>query len=88
MAGAEGIDWFAFVLGVLAGFGLCWVLARRRRRGTTPPGPLQAIELPADVKAIVLRYRAEGRSLDAIRMVRERTGCDLRTAKYLVDHLR
>lgn len=87
MTGDPAIDWTSFVLGVAAGFTLCFLLMRRKRVQNPPP-PVQPIELPPDLKALVLLYRADGRLIEAIKLVRERTGCDLRTAKYLVEHVR
>jgi ribosomal protein L7/L12 len=61
---------------------------RRKGRLSAPPPPIAPIELPPELRAIVLRYRAEGRTVDAVKIVRERMGCDLRTARHLVDHVR
>lgn len=47
-----------------------------------------AYRIAPHLKALVLLYRADGRLIEAIKLVRERTGCDLRTAKYLVEHVR
>lgn len=88
MAGEAAFDWFAFALGVLSGFVLCFWLMRRRARLHHPPAQIEPVELSPDLRAQVLRYRAEGRALDAIKLVRSRTGCDLQTAKYLVDDVR
>ena len=81
MAGDPVFDWVAFVLGVVAGFGACFMLMRRKGRVSAPPPPIAPIELPPELRAIVLRYRAEGRAIDAVKIVRERMGCDLRTAR-------
>jgi hypothetical protein len=88
MAGGSTFDWISFALGVLVGIAICFLLMRRKRAQVSPAPPLQAIELPSDLKAIVLLYRADGRLIDAVKLVRERTGCDLRTAKYLVEQVR
>lgn len=88
MAGDVAIDWSSFALGALAGFISCWILMRRKRLQKPTASPVQPIELPSDLKALVLLYRADGRLIDAIKLVRERTGCDLRTAKHLVEHIR
>jgi hypothetical protein len=78
----------AFALGTVSGFMLCLVLLRRKRNRPAPPPMSQPVELPPDVKSLVHLYRSEGRTVDAIKLVRERTGCDLATAKNLVDHVR
>ena len=88
MLGDPVIDWTSFAFGALAGFVLCFVLLRRRRAIPLPPEPIAPIEMPSDLKPIILLYKAEGRTIEAIKLVRERTGCDLRTAKHLVDHVR
>lgn len=88
MDGTADFDWFAFAMGVCAGFVLCFWLMRRKLRPKAPASHVQAIELPPDLRAQVLRYRAEGHVIDAIKLVRSRTGCDLRTAKHLVDGVR
>ena len=88
MTGDAITDWTSFALGAVAGFTLCFLLMRRKRMQSQPAPPLQPVELPPDLKALVLRYRADGRLIDAIKLVRERTGCDLRTAKYLVERVR
>ena len=88
MTGEPTIDWISFALGVLIGIAICFLLMRRKRAQAPPAQPLQPIELPQDLKALVLLYRADGRSIEAIKLVRERIGCDLRTAKYLIEHVR
>lgn len=88
MTGDPAIDWTSFALGVIVGFALCFLLFRRKGAARLPESPIQPVELPPDLQGLVRLYRAEGRSIEAIKLVRERMGCDLRTAKYLVDHLR
>ena len=88
MAGDLAIDWTSFAIGTVAGFISCWILMRRKRVQKPTASPVQPTELPPDLKALVLLYRADGRLIEAIKLVRERTGCDLRTAKYLVEHVR
>ncbi len=83
-----GLDWLSFALGLLAGVILTWILRRRRRQGPEPLQPIQPRELHGELKALVLLYRADGRIIEAIKLVREQLECDLRTAKYLVEHVR
>jgi ribosomal protein L7/L12 len=45
------------------------------------------VQIPGDVKQTVLKLRAEGRTIEAIKLVRERTGCDLQAAKIAVEQL-
>ncbi len=88
MSGDPAIDWTSFAFGALAGFAICFLFFGRKRALPPQSEPITAIELPPDLKSLVLLYRAEGRTIEAIKLVRERTGCDLRTAKYLVEHVR
>ena len=83
-----GLDWLSFALGLLAGVILTWILRRCRRQGPEPLQPIQPRELHGELKALVLLYRADGRIIEAIKLVREQLECDLRTAKYLVEHVR
>jgi hypothetical protein len=83
------VDPGSFFFGMVAGALFCFAALRRQALGrdldATPPGP---IEVPADVRAQALSLHAEGRLIDAIKLVRERTGCDLKAAKAFVDSLR
>jgi hypothetical protein len=83
------VDPGSFFAGMVAGALFCFAALRRQAQGrdldAPPPGP---IEVPADVRAQALLLRAEGKAIDAIKLVRERTGCDLKTAKEFVDRLR
>ncbi len=90
MFGDIGFDWLTFGLGMACGIVLMLV-ARRRRAGPTAPdrdGPSQPPMLPSEVHAQVLLLRAQGRTIEAIKLVRSRTGCDLKAAKDTVDRLR
>jgi ribosomal protein L7/L12 len=85
------IDPVSFLLGLLAGVVLAiWIVARRRRNArpdlSTPPAP--ARELTGDIRAAALKLRAEGKTIDAIKLVRERTGIGLKEAKDVVDAMR
>lgn len=91
MFGDTGFDWMTFGLGVLCGVLLMLVVRRRQSRAgprdlAAPPLPPPV--LPADVHAQVLLLRAQGRTIEAIKLVRDRTRCDLKTAKDVVDRLR
>lgn len=88
MAGDPAIDWTSFAFGALVGFAICFLFFRRKRALPPQAEPMAPIELPPDLKSLVLLYRADGRTIEAIKLIRERTGCDLRTAKYLVEHVR
>lgn len=85
-------DWTSFLSGLAAG-ALAIVAAGRFRRGrrdlvAPPPLPRAAAELPHEIRALALRLRAEGRTIEAIKLVRERTGLDLKAAKQTVEDLR
>jgi hypothetical protein len=78
---------FSFVIGMAAGLGLAaiFVWARRPRVSLDhppafPPRPLDPA-LERDVWDLVSR----GRKIEAIKLVREATGCDLKTAKERVE---
>lgn len=91
----SGYDWVAFV----SGFGVALLLALllRWRRGcrqnlTVPTQAAVKAQLaagiPADIRAKALRLKAGGEFIEAVKLVRERTGCDLKAAKDAVDGLR
>jgi ribosomal protein L7/L12 len=84
----SGIDWFSFALGFIAAIALFAVIRRRKHRVDLDAPPALPVDLPGELKAVVLKYRAEGRTIEAIKLVRERTGCDLKSAKDYVDRLR
>ncbi|RDV02729.1 hypothetical protein DXH95_12340 [Sphingorhabdus pulchriflava] len=88
MTGDGEFDWLSFALGLFAGVVLSWILNRRRKLQIEPVQPIEPRELHGDLKALVLLYRADGRKIEAIKLVREQLDCDLRTAKYLVEHVR
>lgn len=88
MSGDPVFDWVAFFLGTVAGFAACFMLMRRKRRALAPPLPIAPVELPPELRSLVLRYRAEGRAMEAVKILRERMGCDLQTARHLVDDVR
>jgi ribosomal protein L7/L12 len=86
-------DWPSFLFGAIIGGTLMLVLMLRRRRReakrvdlVAPPAPLP--EISAEIRSSVLKMRAEGRSIDAIKLVRERIGVDLKTAKDIVERMR
>jgi hypothetical protein len=87
-------DWTAFGSGFLVAV-LIIVLIRWRRtlRRTdslsTPPRPIPFItDLSPDLRAQILRLKAEGHMIAAIKLARERTGLGLAEAKQLVEHIR
>jgi hypothetical protein len=94
VAGGE-YDWTAFA----SGFGLALLLTillrwrKGRRRDLSAPTDAAikaqlAAGIPADIRAKALRLKAEGEFIEAVKLVRERTGCDLKSAKDAVDGLR
>ena len=64
----------------------------RRADLTKPTGAAVKVQfaagIPHDSRAQALRLKAEGNFIEAVKLVRERTGCDLKTAKDAVDGLR
>jgi ribosomal protein L7/L12 len=88
-------DWMAFVSGFGVALLLALLLRWRRGRRQNLAVPTQAAVkaqlaagIPADIRAKALRLKAEGEFIEAVKLVRERTGCDLKTAKDAVDSLR
>jgi large subunit ribosomal protein L7/L12 len=90
-----GYDWTAFASGfgvaLLLGLLLRW--RKGRRKDLIAPSQAEvtvrlAAGIPGEIRAQTLRLKAEGRSIEAIKLVRERTGCDLKAAKDAVDALR
>lgn len=92
----DGLDTLTYwILGLLF-FGLVLlfeqVLRLRRRvqqleRATRPSMPSSAAELPAALQEQVWRLVQGGKKIEAIRVVRDRTGLGLKEAKELVDRL-
>jgi DNA-binding MarR family transcriptional regulator len=88
----ESFDLISFGLGVLAGslVVFLWRLKKRQLKRpdlSKPPKALQQVNISPEVRSAVLKFRAEGRTIEAIKMLRERLGVDLKTAKNLVDRL-
>jgi ribosomal protein L7/L12 len=86
-------DWPSFIFGAVIGGVLMLVLTLRRRRReakradlVAPSAPLP--EISPEIRSAVLKLRAEGRSIDAIKLVRERIDVDLTTAKDIVERMR
>jgi ribosomal protein L7/L12 len=86
-------DWSFFLFGAVIGGTLMLVLTFRRRRReakradlVAPPPP--APEISPEIRSAVLKLRAEGRGIDAIKLVRERVNVDLKTAKDIVERMR
>jgi hypothetical protein len=86
-------DWPSFLFGTVIGGVLMLVLTLRRRRReakrtdlVSPPVPMP--EVSPEIRSAVLKLRAEGRSIDAVKLVRERIKVDLKTAKDIVEGMR
>jgi hypothetical protein len=91
----DGIDWYSFVAGFAAALILMlfwrWRKGRRRRQtDLTAPPPASPVvaSLPADLRAQVLLLKANGRQIEAIKIVRSRMVIDLAAAKDVVDKVR
>jgi hypothetical protein len=85
------MDWISFLSGFAAGaITLLWLQRRKRpdKRAHLDQLPLPPPVLPHDLKQQVLKLRAEGRLIEAVKLVRERMGCGLKEAKDAVDALR
>jgi ribosomal protein L7/L12 len=94
LTGAD-YDWTAFA----SAFGVALLLALllrwpkgRRVDLTKPTDAVVKVQLaagiPHEIRAQAFRLKAEGNFIEAVKLVRERTGCDLKTAKDAVDGLR
>jgi ribosomal protein L7/L12 len=86
-------DWPSFLFGTVIGGVLMLVLTLRRRRReakrvdlVAPPVPLP--EISPEIRSAVLKLRAEGKRISAIKLVRERINVDLKTAKDIVERMR
>jgi hypothetical protein len=97
------IDWISFAAGFMLAVVLVTVFLwlkkkkaarvemRQVDRGSpqrpfAPPPP--PVVLEGDLRAQVLVLRAEGRTIEAIKLVRIRLDCDLKSAKDAVEGLR
>lgn len=87
-------DWTAFALGFAAALALAAILRFRRVRRsqgdlTKPPRfPPQFSDLSPELRSQILLLKAEGRVIEAIKLVRERTGQGLKEAKDIVEAVR
>ena len=86
-------DWPSFLFGAVIGGVLMLVLTLRRRQReakradlVAPPAP--APEISPEIRSAVLKLRAEGNTISAIKLVRERINVDLKTAKDIVEQMR
>jgi hypothetical protein len=86
-------DWPSFLFGAIIGGTLMLVLTLRRRRReakradlVTPPSAVPKIS--PEIRSAVLKLRAEGKTINAIKLVRERINVDLKTAKDIVEQMR
>jgi ribosomal protein L7/L12 len=86
-------DLTSFALGLVVG-ALAILVWRARRLSKAhsmpdlsgPPAP--PVVLAPDVRAAALKLRAEGRLIEAIKLLRDRAGLDLKAAKDAVENLR
>jgi ribosomal protein L7/L12 len=86
-------DWPSFLFGAVIGGTLMLVLTLRRRRREAKQADLVAAPPPApeispEIRSAVLKLRAEGNAISAIKLVRERINVDLKTAKEIVERMR
>jgi ribosomal protein L7/L12 len=86
-------DWPSFLFGAVIGGVLMLVLTLRRRRREAKRADLAAPpaappEISPELRSVVLKLRAEGKTVSAIKLVRERINVDLETAKDIVERLR
>ena len=86
-------DWPSFLFGAVIGGVLMLVLTLRRRQReakrvdlVAPPAPLP--EIPPEIRSAVLKLRAEGKLISAVKLLRERIDVDLKTAKDIVEQMR
>ncbi len=92
--GGNDYDWTAFASGFLIALLIVFVLRWRRtqRRTNSLSGPPRSIpstnDLSPDLRAQILLLKAEGQTIAAIKLARERTGLGLAEAKQLVEQIR
>jgi ribosomal protein L7/L12 len=90
---ADNFDWMSFCFGFAGAAVLMVYLGWRKRRRaasdlTVPPKfPAQPAALPSDLRPMIVQMTAEGRKIEAIKLVRERMGIGLAEAKDLVDKI-
>jgi hypothetical protein len=87
------MNYESFWVGVVTGVVLMILLnIRRSRRAMRRPNldvpPATPPTLPPELRAQLLRMKAEGQMIAAIKLVRDRTNCDLKAAKDAVEMLR
>ena len=88
-----GYDWSAFALGfgaaLLLALVIRWRAANRRRQDMTAPPKFAQTQpvLSEELKRKVRLLRAQGRLIEAIKLVREATGLGLKEAKDAVEAL-
>lgn len=92
--GAGDFDWIAFGIGFATALLLVLFLRwRRARRGVehlakAPRATVAPTDLSPKLRSQILLLKAEGRSIEAIKMVRMSTGHDLKAAKEIVEGVR
>jgi hypothetical protein len=87
-------DWTAFATGfgvaLLLIFIIRWRGSQRRTNSLSAPprAAPSATDLSPDLRAQILLLKAEGQTIEAIKLTRERTGLDLKSSKELVERVR
>jgi hypothetical protein len=85
-----GFDYITFGAGVVTGLVLGFLLRLMKgsgKQGSGMPPPLP-VSIPAKLHPKVRQLRAEGREIEAIKLVREATGCGLMEARLAVQSFR
>jgi hypothetical protein len=94
MDGSSNIDWISFATGFLAAlliiFFIRWRRTQRRTNSLSAPprAAPSATDLSPELRSQILRLKAEGHMIEAIKLTRERTGLDLKASKELVEGVR
>lgn len=87
-------DWLAFASGFAVALLLAIVIRWRRRQRQVndlsgPPPTIPSLnELTPELRNQIVSLQAQGRTIEAIKLVRESTGFGLKEAKDLVEQIR